>query len=386
MKIAYFDCPTGVSGNMIIAALIDAGLSLQYLKKELKKLKIGGYKFKLAGASRNGFNAKHFDVYIARKEPARTIKEIRSIINNSSLKRSVKELSMKIFDRLIMAEVKVHGSKTEHLHEIGATDAIIDIVGFALGIDKLGIEEFYCSPLPFGYGEIKSEHGTLPNPAPATLELLKGIPIYRKNIKGELVTPTGAAIITTVTKGWTDMPKLKLERTGLGAGTFNFSEPNILRLFIGETEAQYGEDLILSIETNIDNMNPEIYDHVIKRLMKAGALDAYITPITMKKSRPAVTLTVLSAQKDKDKLLDIIFSETTTLGARTYLVKREKLERSIRKVRTKYGKVAVKIGKIGKTIKNIAPEYEDCARIAKRTGVPIKLIYDSARSANLSRS
>jgi hypothetical protein len=381
MKIAYFDCPTGISGNMVLAALIDAGLSVNYLKKELKKLKTKGYALELSEVSKAGFRAKHLHIYIAGKEGRRTIRDIYYVIDGSSLKKSVKTLGRKIFERLYIAESKAHGTKRAHLHEAGATDAIIDIVGTAIGLDKLGIREVYCSPLPYGYGPIKSAHGTLPNPAPATIELLKGVATYKKNIKGELVTPTGAAIITSITKSFIDMPKLKLERTGLGAGTHDFRESNILRLFIGETQVNYGNDLVLEIKTNIDNMNPELYDHVISTLIKSGALDAYITPVRMKKKRPGVELTVLSDPAKKEKILNEIFNETTTLGVRTCLVKREKLERTTKKVSTRYGRVLVKIGKIGSSIKNISPEYEDCARISKRKGVPLKAVYDAARSA-----
>lgn len=383
MNIAYFDCPTGVSGNMILAALLDAGLSFSYLKNELKKLKLKGYSLKLSGISKSGFRAKHFDVRMADKKSKRSISEIYGIIDKSGLNKRVKQLSRKIFEKLFAAESRVHGGSIYHLHETGAIDAMIDIVGAVIGLDKLGIQEVYCSPLPFGYGQIESFHGMLPNPSPAAAELLKGVPVYKKNIKGELVTPTGAAIITTVAKSFADMPKFELKKTGLGAGTFDFKEPNILRLFIGESSLNYSEDLIAVIEANIDNMNPELYDHVIASLMKAGALDATITFSRMKKGRPGVLLTVLSALKDKDRILNKIFSETTTLGVRTYLVKREKLERSFKKVKTSYGNISVKIGKAGKMIKNISPEYEECAKLSRKKGVPLKDIYDEAKSEAL---
>jgi len=381
MKIAYFDCPTGISGNMILAALLDAGLSLSFLKKEIKKLKIRGYALKLSSISKAGFRAKHFHVEVTDRKTSRSINDIYNIIARSGLKKRIKDLSRNMIGRLYSAEQRVHGVKRAHLHEIGATDAIIDIVGTVIGLDKLGIAEVFCSPLPFGYGPIKSSHGMLPNPAPATAELLKGVPIHKKNIKGELVTPTGAAIITSIAKSFTDMPRLKLIRTGLGAGTFNFKEPNILRLFIGESQASYSEDLVLAIETNIDNMNPELYDHVIGRLMKSGALDTVIAPVQMKKKRPGVVLTVMTDIKNKSRIIDAIFSETTTLGVRTYLIKREILARETRYVSTRYGKVPVKIGKAGNMIKNISPEYEECAKLSRKKGVPLKAIYDAARTA-----
>jgi pyridinium-3,5-bisthiocarboxylic acid mononucleotide nickel chelatase len=381
MKIGYFDCPTGISGNMILAALLDAGLSFPYLTKELKKLHLKGYSLRLTNVSKNGFAAKHFEVAIKESKDERSIKEIYRIIDKSSLKPGIKALSKKIFNRLYVAESRVHGKNISHLHETGAIDAIIDIVGAAIGLDKLGIKEVYCSPLPFGYGTIKSAHGTLPNPAPATAELMSGIPIYKKDIKGELVTPTGAAIISTVAKSFTGMPKLELKKYGLGAGTRDFPEANILRLFVGEANEGFSEDMVFVIETGIDNLNPEFYDHIIASLMKAGALDAYITPVSMKKKRPGVMLTVLSDPKKKEGLIDKIFSETTTLGVRTYLIKREKLDRSLARVKTKYGSISVKIGRVGKTIKNISPEYEDCAKISRKKGVPLKVIYDEAKAA-----
>ena len=293
MKVAYLDCPTGISGNMILAALLDAGLSLPYLKKELKKLGVKGYELQVKSVVKHGFKAKHFDVLISDKK-SRTISDIYRIINKSKLKNSVKKLSLSIFKKLYEAESKVHGGKMHHLHEVGAIDAMVDIVGAAIGFDKLGITEVYCSPLPYGHGQIKSAHGLLPNPAPATLKLLKGVPVYKKDIKAELVTPTGAAIVTTMAKSFTEMPKFELKKTGLGAGTFDLPEANIMRLFIGEAAVDYSEDLVLSIEANIDNMNPELYDHAIAALMKAGALDAYISQIKMKKNRPGVMLTALS--------------------------------------------------------------------------------------------
>lgn len=383
MKIAYFDCPTGISGNMILAALLDAGLSLSRLTKELKKLRIKGYSLKLSDITKKGFRAKHLSVVIDNEKDARTIEDIYKIIDKSGLKKSVKQLSKRIFERLFEAESAVHGKGRLHLHETGATDAIVDIVGAAIGLDALGIKEVYCSPLPFGYGPIKSSHGMLANPAPATAELLKDVPVYKKKIKGELVTPTGAAIITTIAKSFDDMTKLELKKTGLGAGDADLAEANILRIFVGEAGISFSEDLAVCIEAGIDNMNPEFYGHAISSLMKAGALDAYVTFARMKKERPGVTLTVLSSLKNKDRLIDRIFSETTTLGVRTYLVKREKLDRSKRKVKTRYGIVSVKVGRSGRTIKNIAPEYEECARLAGKKGVPLKLVYDEAKASAL---
>jgi pyridinium-3,5-bisthiocarboxylic acid mononucleotide nickel chelatase len=383
MKIAYFDCPTGLSGNMILGALIDAGLPLPYLKRELKKIPIRGYEIVCKMMNKHGVLAQHLDVEIDDIHTSRTIDDIYSVIKRSKLKPSIKALGIKIFRKLYEAETKVHGRHKVHLHEVGAIDAIVDVMGASIGFDKLGIKEVYCSPLPFGFGPIHHAHGLLPNPAPATAVIMKGSPIYRRNIKGELVTPTGAAIISTIVKSFSDMPKLELKSLGLGAGTSDFHEPNVLRLFIGESKVSYKDDLILSIETNIDNMNPELYGYVIEKLMKAGALDAYTTNIKMKKGRPGIMLTALCRIEDKEKIEETIFNETSTLGIRTYVIKREKLDREIRTIKTRYGKIAVKIGKMNGKIKNVAPEYEDCLKISKKNNVPLKSVYDEVRSEAL---
>ena len=380
MKIAYFDAPTGLSGNMILASLLDAGLSLAYLKKELKKLGIAGYDIVLKKVIRQNIGAKYLDVSISEKEPRRSINDIYRIISKSRLKSKIKEMSLKIFKRLYGAECGAHGKRIGHLHETGATDAIVDIVGTVIGLDKLGIEEIYCSSLPMGHGTIRHAHGRLPNPAPATAQLLKGVPVYKKQIRAELVTPTGAAIMTTLAKKFDIMPKLELKSVGSGAGTFDLSEPNVLRIFIGNADVSFNEDVVCLLETNIDNMNPELYDHVIKRLMSSGALDAYITPILMKKNRPSVKLSVISSIGNRQRLLDMMFRETTTLGVRTYLVKREKLDRDVVAKKTSYGTIRLKVGRRGGRIYNVAPEYEDCVKASIRTNIPLKNVIDKARA------
>jgi len=379
MKIAYFDCPTGISGNMILGALIDAGLKKEDLKKELSKLNLSGYRLKISKTKKRELAGTYVEVKLAKKEKPRSLKEILSIINKSKLSKQIKDKSNLVFKRLAAAEAKVHRKKigNVHLHDVGSTDAIIDIVGTLIGFEKLGIDEIYCSPLHVGKGKIKYIHGTLPIPAPATAELLKGIPIYSKDIKGELTTPTGAAIISTLAKSFGDMPKLKAESIGYGAGTLNLKIPNLLRLIIGEADHIYEEDSILQIETNIDDMDPKLYDNAIKTIMKAGALDAYIIPIRMKKKRSAITLSALTTLENKDKVLEAIFNKTTTLGVRIYLVKRKKLKREIRKIRTKFGQIGIKIGKAGKEIKTIVPEYEDLRRISRKYKIPIEKAHQS---------
>jgi pyridinium-3,5-bisthiocarboxylic acid mononucleotide nickel chelatase len=384
MRAAYFDCPTGASGNMLLAALIDAGCPLAYLKKELKKLDLKNYKLLYTKVKRNGFGANHFDVKIS-DDGSRTINDIYRVIKKSRLSAKIKRSAHNIFKKLFEAEQKVHVGHTHmHIHEVGATDAIIDIVGTLIAIDKLGVEDIYCSALPFGTSDIQHCHGVLSNPAPATTLMLKGIPIYRKNTKIELVTPTGAVLLSTLTKSFTDMPKLDVKAIGFGAGTMDMpKEANILRVFVGDVATKFDEDLVLMIETNIDDMDPKVYDHAIQMLMKAGALDASISPIRMKKGRSGVILSVICRIDDKEKILDTIFKETTTIGVRTYLIKREKLKRKSVKVRTKFGKVSVKLGFAGNSIKNASPEYDDCVRLSKKLKMPAETIYDEAKAAYL---
>jgi hypothetical protein len=298
---------------------------------------------------------------------------------------------------LAEAEATVHGVSINkiHFHEVGAVDAIIDIVGACIGFEKLGIEKIYCSPLPNGKGKIVHAHGLLPNPAPAAAYLLKGVPIYGTGIKGELVTPTGAAIITTLASGFGDLPRLKVETIGYGAGSIDLPSPNLLRVFIGVAEIPTERDAVLLIETNIDDLDPKLYQQAIDKIMLAGALDAYITPILMKKKRQAVLLSVLTETEKKAVILEEIFNQTTTLGCRVYshtkksnrlrrsfgvgiyLVNREKLTRKFIKVKTKYGKATVKLGFLGGKLKVIAPEFEDVKRLAKKHHLPIQQVYNA---------
>ncbi|MBN3033648.1 MAG: nickel pincer cofactor biosynthesis protein LarC [Candidatus Saganbacteria bacterium] len=355
MKIAYFDAPTGLSGNMILGALLDAGISAKELSAELRKLETrsskfeGNYKLEIRKTKKCGLSGMYFNVRTNGPKHERNLSGILRIINRSNLSRSVKALSSKIFDRLAEAEAKVHGLPVNkvHFHEVGAVDAIVDIVGACIGIKKLGIGKIYCSPLPNGKGRIVHAHGLLPNPAPAAAELLKGVPTCSAGINGELVTPTGAAIITTLADGFGDLPKLKVEAIGYGAGALDLPQPNLLRVFIGEAELPTEHDAILQIETNIDDMDPGLYDRAIAKLMKAGALDASVRPIRMKKRRAAAVLQIMCRPEDKDEILDALFTETTTIGARVYLVKREKLRRVVRG-----GK---KISFLGDQVKRIKP-------------------------------
>jgi len=350
MRIAYFDAPSGLSGNMIIGALLDAGLELNYLKKQLSSIRVTRYALRVTKTKKRGLAGTYFNVILEKSSQQRSLPDILTIISRSKLSRSVKTSSSRIFKRLAESEAKVHGVPINkvHFHEVGAVDAIVDIVGACIGLEKLGIEKIYCSPLPNGKGKIVHAHGLLPNPAPAAAELLKGVPTYGTGIKGELVTPTGAAIITTLAESFGDLPRLKVEHIGYGAGSIDLPIPNLLRVFIGEAELPTEHDAILQIEANIDDMDPKDYDRAIARLMKAGALDASVQPIRMKKQRAAVKLEVLCRPEDKDKVLDALFTETTTIGTRIFLVKREKLRREIRRGR--------KISYLGSRVKRSKPE------------------------------
>ena len=389
MRLAYFDCFSGISGDMILGAMLDAGLSLNKLKRELSKLKLKGYRLKEEKVKRAGIRATKVDVLIKQGSrvkgqgtEGKRWKDVDRIIKASSLSSEIKEKGLKIMRRLFEAEGKVHGESPEkvHLHELGAIDCIIDVFGAIIGLNLLNIKKVYSSPLNLGSGFVTAEHGDLPVPAPATAEILKDIPAYSTGIPYELTTPTGAAIITAISDGFIPMPPLKIERIGYGAGSKDIKgQPNVLRLFIGEDSMDYDKDEVVVIETNIDDMNPQVYEHLIERLLEDGALDAYVTPIMMKKNRPGHLLTVLAERKKIDVLIDIIFRETTTFGVRFYSVSRNKLSKEIKKVNTRYGNIKVKIGYRGDSIFTITPEYEDCKAIAIDKGLPLKTVIDEAK-------
>jgi hypothetical protein len=389
MKIAYFDCPSGISGNMILGALLDTGLDKDYLNQELLKILNpkseirNEFQIRITKVKKHGISGTHVEVKPKKEKTFRNLEDILGIINKSRLSKQVKFLGSRIFKRLAEAEAKVHGIPVNkvHFHEVGAVDAIIDIVGACIGIEKLGIEKIYCSPLPSGKGKIVHAHGLLPNPSPAAAELLKGVPTYSAGIKGELVTPTGAAIITTLADSFGDLPRMKVESIGYGAGTMNLPIPNLLRIFIGEAEIPAERDAVLQIETNIDDMDPKHFPQVIARLMKAGALDAYVQPILMKKKRQGFNLVVLCAPEKRDEILDELFTRTTTFGARVYVVPREKLPRKFIKIKTRYGKARTKLGLLGGRVKTIAPEYEDYKLIAKKHRIPIQKVYREIRTS-----
>jgi hypothetical protein len=394
-NILYLDCPSGISGDMFLATMLDLGLSEKKLKSELKKLKLKGYTLKISKERRHAIEGTRFRVKTKKEEHHRTFKDIKKIIEDSSLSEKVKKLSIKIFKNLAIAEGKVHGIdyKKVHFHEVGAVDSIIDIVGAAIAIEALSIDKLYCSPVPTGSGLVKTAHGTMPIPAPATLELLKGIPLRESPITMELTTPTGAVILKTLSRGFGNMPAMVVREYGYGVGGKDFKEvPNVLRSILGNSssnrttddgtgEAEGCSSKLIVIETNTDDMNPEIAPYLIERLLDEGALDAFITPILMKKGRPGVLITTLSEESKRDALTDILLTESTSIGVRYYKVDRRCLERRIEKIKTPYGVVRVKISELDGKALNIHPEFEDCKKLAKKHKVPLKAVMDAARCA-----
>ncbi len=382
MRTAYFDCFSGISGDMTLGALIDAGLSLKELKSYLSKLPIDNYDITAKKVKKNGIAATKVDVIVKGRQKERRLSDIKKIINNSKLDKSIKNKAISIFERLAKAEAKVHKTNVNnvHFHEVGAVDAIVDIVGAVIGLKILGIENILASAINTGTGYIKSAHGILPVPGPATAELLKDIPVYSTDIKMELTTPTGAAIISTLSKDFGPMPKIDIKAIGYGAGTFSSPDiPNLLRIFIGEMKNPAKEENTILLETNIDDMNPQLYEYVMEKLFASGALDVYLTPIIMKKGRPGTMLSVLSNKDDGKELSDIIFRETTSLGLRVQEIGRIKAEREIKEIKTKYGRVRVKVAFNGKEILGINPEYEDCKRIAIKKGIPLKKVMEEIK-------
>ena len=390
MKIAYFDCFSGISGDMTVGALLDAGLKVETLEKELKKLGLSGYRLEVNKVTKKGISATQFKVKIKEEGVERRFKDILTILEESKLDEEIKKETIKIFFNIAQVESKIHQKDIDkiHFHEIGGLDSIIDITSAVIGIKTLGIEEIYSSALPVGKGFVKCSHGVIPVPAPATLELLKNIPTYSGGIESEMITPTGAAIISTLTKSFGERPLMKIESIGYGAGEKEFTTPNLLRINIGEKILKdgnlkdgYVSDEAVLIETNIDDMNPEFYDYIMDKLFSQGALDVFLAPIQMKKNRPAHMLSIIVYEQNLKEILEVLFSESTTLGVRIKEIKRLRLGQQNFITETKYGKIRVKVGIFKGEIKNVAPEYEDCKKMAKQHQVPLKEVYEEARRA-----
>jgi pyridinium-3,5-bisthiocarboxylic acid mononucleotide nickel chelatase len=379
VKIAYGDLIGGISGDMFVGAMLDLGLSLNKLKSELKKIPTLKYRLQVAKKTIHSIGATRFHVICPAQEAGRSWKQIQILINRSSLPAAVKETGIKIFARLAEAEGKIHRIAPEkvHFHEIGATDSIIDIMAAAAGAHELGIDAFHFSRIPLGRGLTRALHGPLPVPGPATLELLKGLPVQGIDLDGETVTPTGAAILSTLGKSFGAQPSMTMEKIGYGAGQRDFpNRPNLFRLVIGIDAAPWSQEEMLVIETNIDDMNPEFYDYVFDRLLAAGARDVFLSPIQMKKNRPGTLLRAIAEPKDREALARIILSETSTIGVRYYPVGRIILKRISEKLKTRHGTIRVKVVEEPNGTRRVTPEYDDLKRIAAAKKIPLKLLYD----------
>ena len=372
MRIAYFDCFSGVSGDMILGALLDLGLSLPALEGELGKLPLEKFKLVSRKVTRGRMVATKFDVLTDETQVSRTLPEIIDLVERSGLGTPLKNRGKEIFRRLGRAEAKIHGESPEkvHFHEVGALDSIVDIMGAVIGFDLMKMGRVYASPV------------AISEPAPATLEILKGVPVYGRALKTEITTPTGAAILRTYAQKFGPVPPLKIEATGYGAGTRKLKTPNVLRVVLGEQEDREdaGFEELSLLETNVDNTNPQIFEHLMERLFQAGALDVWMNPVYMKKNRPAVTVSVLSPLGLETQLVEILITETDTLGVRVSKRRRQKALQKLVKVDTKFGKVAVKIGEFNQRVVSVAPEYAACLKLAKKHQVPLKIVFEEARA------
>ncbi|MBN1849453.1 MAG: nickel pincer cofactor biosynthesis protein LarC [Deltaproteobacteria bacterium] len=380
MKTAYLDCFSGISGDMFLGALLDAGLPFKDLSQAIGTLPLTGYTLNANKEKRNGLMGTRFLVYsTGTTHPHRGLDDIKAIIQKGALSTQVKETSIQIFESIAIEEAKIHGRPVNeiHFHEVGAVDSIIDIVGVVFGIEFLQITSLMASPLPVGSGFVETQHGRIPVPAPATIALLKGIPIYQSGLSHELVTPTGAALIRKLASAFGVMPPMMVDTVGYGVGSRELSDrPNLFRILVGREHAKDQVEAIVVLEANLDDMNPEWLGFMMEQLFEAGALDVVFYPIQMKKNRPGVHVEVIGNPKDKDALMKIFFRESTTLGIRFDYVQRAILQRSITQIDSPWGKIGAKqiIHQDGTTL--LMPEYEACREIAQMNDMPLKRIYD----------
>jgi uncharacterized protein (TIGR00299 family) protein len=424
MRVGYLDCFSGISGDMFVGALIDAGVSTRLLEEAVAALNIGA-RLEVKRVVRGGISATKVDVYAngekdlpcevfqSQREKhththpghhdshehshhrARGLTEIRAIINRAAISDPAKLAAIRIFEALGAAEAEIHGTTIEqvHFHEVGAVDAMADIVCAAVGADALKVDQWVCSPLNVGGGTVKCAHGILPVPAPATLKLLKGAPVYSSGPQVELVTPTGAAIVKTLATRFASFPAMTIEKAGYGAGSRDFHEhPNLLRLTIGEARRAdatshdaASHEQIAILEANLDDLSPQVLAYAMERLLSAGALDVFSVPVQMKKSRSGALLTVLTQTEDADRLTKMIFAETTTLGVRRHEEQRQTLARRWETVHTTWGPVRIKIANMNGSVSNYAPEYEDCRALAEARQIPLRTIMQEAIQQYLSR-
>jgi pyridinium-3,5-bisthiocarboxylic acid mononucleotide nickel chelatase len=383
MTVAYFDCFSGISGDMVLGALVDLGLSLDDVAEALSSLDLEDFRLESREVMSYNLRGTKVDVIVPETTLVRTFNNIKDIIESSALPQTVKAMSLEIFMRIARAESVIHNKPVDqvHFHEVGAVDSIVDIVGAAYGVSALGITEVFASPLPLGHGMIKTQHGSIPVPAPAVLEILGDTPTYGRGIPTEIVTPTGAAIVKTLAGSFGTMPPMRLGRTGYGAGTKDIGVANLLRIITGEPLDFAGEQeqLAYVISTNIDDMNPEFYDYVMERLFSTGAHDVWLTPIQMKKTRPGTVINVLCSAADASALKSVLLEETSTFGLRTSVVMKKAIEREFIEVETQWGPVRVKVGRESGHVTSVSPEFSDCAKIAGEQGVPIKEVFRSAQ-------
>lgn len=390
MPVLFFDAFSGVSGDMTVGALLALGVDIAHVRSELAALPVGGYAVRASEVRVHGLRACKFDVDVESTVGAhdhheahlhRTYADIRSLIAQSALASRAKQTALAIFARLAEAEGRVHGVAPDVVtfHEVGAIDSIVDVVATAIGLAALGVDDVYASALPLGSGTVQSQHGVLPVPAPATVELLRGFPVRVGDGVGELVTPTGAAIIATLARPGAPLPTLRTEAVGYGAGTRRLPDrPNVLRLILGSVATPLASDELVELVTNIDDSNPELYEYVFERLFAAGARDVWLIAALMKKGRPGTVLHVLCKPAARDAIAAVVLRETSAIGVRFHGVERRILAREQITVGTEYGAVQVKISRAPDGTVNVAPEYEDCRRLARERGVPLKVVYQAA--------
>ncbi|HEY6329590.1 MAG TPA: nickel pincer cofactor biosynthesis protein LarC [Blastocatellia bacterium] len=398
MRLLYFDCFAGASGDMIVGAMLDLGLDFEELNAGISQLNLDGYRLSARKLTKSGISATKFEVELElKRQPHRGFHDIKHLVEQSGLNEAVKNVSIRVFQRLAEAEAEAHGKSIEeiHFHEVGAVDSIIDIVGASIGFGSLGIDQFVCSAIRTGFGTVNTEHGTLPIPAPGTLALLRGAPVYAGDVEGEFLTPTGAAILTTLCT-FGPMPPSVVQKAGHGAGSRDYPGlPNVLRITVAEAHsapdtetvssdqrfAGFEQDRVIVIETNIDDMNPQAYGYIFERAFELGALDAFITPVQMKKNRPGCLLTVLAAPEKLGSLAAMLVAETTTLGVRYYEAARQILSRTTDTVETKYGTIRIKVARRGTRTLHFQPEYDDCVEAARRASVSLIEVQSAAAAA-----
>ena len=387
MRIAYFDCFSGASGDMILGSLFDAGLNPQRLREELKRVSIQGVRLDVRKVVKGGISATQVRVTGKKERRShRNLKELLKLLERSHLESEVKKKGIEVFQRIASVEAKIHRKPVEeiHFHEVGGLDSIVDIVGSIWGFWQMGIDELYVSKVNVGTGFVKCEHGILPVPAPATLALMKGKPIYSSGAETELLTPTGAALLTSLGSHFGQMPPMKVEKIGYGAGRDDLPHPNVLRLIIGTPAVTSGQERVTVIETNIDDMNPQFYEYVMEQLLKMEAHDVYLTPILMKKNRPATLLTAICPSGKLPSVVEFLLKETTTLGLRWHEEERSRADREILSLQTKHGRIRFKLARWQGRMINLSPEYEDCKQLALKKRVPLKEVFEEARKEGMT--